>query len=127
MKKINVKNIFTKDNVRRVGSFIGIIFLGYCAVVAKADLVSNTNHSENGNYIFYPADYSSAYDAIVNSDMLGSGDKRALCANLLKDKSTDYYKSVISIVKSNSFGSDKRSMMASLNKTFAENTTSIVK
>ena len=126
MKKINIKNIFTKDNVRRVGSFIGTILLGYCAVVAKADLVSNTNHSENGNYIFYPADYSSAYDAIVNSDMFGS-DKRVMCANLLKDKNTDYYKSVISIVKSDAFGSDKRSMMSSLNKTFAENTSSIVK
>lgn len=126
MKKINIKNIFTKDNVRRVGSFIETIFLGYCAVLAKADLVSNTNHSENASYIFYPADYSSAYDAIVNSDAFGSV-KRVLCANLLKDRSTDYYKSVISIVKSDAFGSDKISMMTNLNKTFAENTSSIVK
>lgn len=116
MKKINIKSIFTKDNVRRVGSFIGTIFLGYCAVVAKADLVSNTNHSESGNCIYYP-DYPSAINAIMNSTMFSS-DKTAMCQMLLVDSKEDYYRSVMTIANSDMFSSDKKRALKNLNDSF---------
>lgn len=120
MKKINVKNIFTEDNIRKVGSVIGTMVLGY--------LISNTkiSFSLRPSYIYSPADYSNAFNTIMNSNEFGSV-KRVLCANLLRDRSTDYYNSVIAIVNSNEFGSTKVTMMADLNENFAKNTSSIVK
>lgn len=50
-----------------------------------------------------------------------------MCANLLKDKSADYYSNVISIINSNELSDIKLNMMADLNKNFAENTSAIVK
>ena len=67
MKKINIKNIFTNDNVKKVGGVIGTMVFWY--------LVSNRSHSfsigpSENSYVYYPADYSSAFNTIMNSNEL---------------------------------------------------------
>lgn len=94
-------------------------------------LVSNRSYSfsigpSENSYVYYPADYSSAFNTIMNSNELGTT-KRVLCANLLRDRSTDYYNSVIAIINSNELGKTKITMLSDLNDNFAENTSAIVK
>ena len=117
--KFDVNKIFNKKNAKHVVKFVGTMFLGYCTVVAKAD------QTKNNNYIYYST-YSGAMNAIMNSTMY-SYDKTYITKLLLPNASEDYYSSVISIANSAMFSSDKVSAIKSLNKTFAENTSAIVK
>ena len=113
--KFDVNKIFNKKNAKHVVKFVGTMFLGYCAVVAKAD------QTKNNNYIYF-----STYSGAMNSTMYSS-DKTDITKLLLPNASEDYYSSVISIANSTMFSSDKVYAIKSLNKTFAENTSAIVK
>ena len=121
--KFDVNKIFNKENAKHVAKFVGTIFLGYCAVVAKTD--QTKNQTKNNNYIYFST-YSGAINAIMNSTMY-SFDKTDITKLLLPNASEDYYSSVISIANSTMFSSDKVYAIKSLNKTFAENTSAIVK
>lgn len=117
--KFDVNKILNKKNANRVVKFVGTMFLGYCAVVAKTD------QTKNNNYIYFST-YSGAMNAIMNSTMYSS-DKTNISKLLLSNASEDYYSSVISIANSTMFSSDKVYAIKNLNKTFAENTSTIVK
>ena len=117
--KFDVNKIFNKENANRVVKFVGTMLLGYCAVVAKAD------QTKNNKYICFST-YSGAMNAIMNSTM-HSSDKTDISKLLLPNVSADYYSSVISIANSTMFSSDKVYAIKNLNKTFAENTSAIVK
>ena len=117
--KFDVNKIFNKENANRVVKFVGTMLLGYCAVVAKTD------QTKNNNYIYFST-YSGAMNAIMKSTMYSS-DKTDISKLLLPNASEDYYSSVISIANSTMFSSDKVYALKNLNKTFAENTSAIVK
>ena len=119
--KFDVNKIFNKENAKHVAKFVGTMFLGYCAVVAKTDQTKNNNYT----YTYFST-YSGAMNAIMNSTMYSS-DKTDITKLLLPNASEDYYSSVISIANSTMFSSDKVYAIKSLNKTFAENTSAIVK
>ena len=90
--KFNVNKIFNKENANRVVKFVGTMFLGYCAVVAKTD------QTKNNKYICFST-YSGAMNAIMKSTMYSS-DKTDITKLLLPNASEDYYSSVISIANS---------------------------
>ena len=117
--KFDVNKIKKKKNATRVVKFVGTMFLGYCTVVAKTD------QTKNNNYIYFST-YSGAINAIMKSTMYSS-DKTDISKLLLPNASEDYYSSVISIANSTMFSSDKVYAIKNLNKTFAENTSAIVK
>ena len=117
--KFDINKIFNKKNANSVVKFVGTMFLGYCAVVAKTD------QTKNNNYIYFST-YSGAMNAIMNSTMYSS-DKTDITKLLLPNASEDYYSSVISIANSTLFSSHKVYAIKSLNTTFAENTSAIVK
>lgn len=121
--KFDVNKIFNKENANRVVKFVGTIFLGYCTIVAKTD--QTINQTKNNSYICFPT-YSGAMNAIMKSTMFSS-DKTDITKLLLPNAPEDYYSSVISIANSTMFSSDKAYAIKNLNKTFAENTSAIVK
>ena len=97
-----------KVNGKQIGKVI--MGTGKVLICTLSSLALIAPHVESGvntvKRLVVKPNYNGAIKTIVNSDMLGSYKKEAVDA-VLKDKDSEYYKSVMSVVNSNVMGSYK--------------------
>lgn len=94
---------------------VGKIAKQLCKIAYGVAVVSLANEigtrTEKHSYII--ADYGSAVNAIMESDMWSS-DKQKAITLLKREENADFYKAVISIAESDAWSSDRLKMIQSL-------------
>lgn len=99
MKKLNISKE-TIGKITDVGCKIAVYGLTtWLSYMSVKDTIDTTQFSSN-------VTYSDTVKVIMNSAMY-STDKNKILELLKKDESTDYYKSIIQVIKSNMYSGDK--------------------
>lgn len=92
---------------------IGKLAKGVCNILVSGSIIALSCESFKMNIGQYNT-YSGAVEAIMNSSMLSEYKSEAI-GLLKRDEEKEYYKAVISIVKSNDIGSEKVKILNALN------------
>ena len=95
---------------------IGKFAKGVCNILVSGAILVLSCKALNMNVEQHETGYYDAVEVIMNNRSMFSSSKKELIGLLKRDETSEYYKTVISIVESNSFSSEKVEMIKLLNQ-----------